>query len=73
MSPELRKICAAFVELQKERHLADYDHTRTYSKQEAKDFHQLATRTLDLLDALDSRAPGNYAFLVALFTNPLIR
>lgn len=43
ISPDLREVARAFVDLQEARHEADYDFARSFTRQE----------TLDLIDAAD--------------------
>jgi uncharacterized protein (UPF0332 family) len=42
VSADLRRVAETFVELQEARHEADYDHTRTWTRQEARDLVQRA-------------------------------
>lgn len=65
ISRDLRKVAETFVELQEARHEADYDLTRSWTKQEAMD---LVARTRQAFEAWtrvrSSQAAGTY--LVAL-------
>ena len=72
ISPELRQVAAAFVDLQEARHEADYDHLRTYTRKETADLVQQAEQAFRNWTAVrGSRAADTY--LVALLAQGAAR
>lgn len=69
VTTEIRRIATAFYELQEERHDADYDHTRSYTKSEVINRLAQAEDAIALIEQLDRHADADYAFLLALHTH----
>jgi hypothetical protein len=65
VSSDLRSVCETFVELQEARHQADYDHVRSWSRQEVLD---LVQRGQHAFRAWNQAKAGRdaHTFLVAL-------
>ncbi len=73
LTPELRSIALGFIELQADRHSADYDHTLIFGKEEARDIHSIAYHLCTSIRNLDKSSDANYGFLLAIFTGKLIQ
>lgn len=66
LGPELPSVATAFVKLQDERHLADYDLGRTFQREEVRDIVGSAASAFQAWDAVRT-TPAAQAFLALLF------
>ncbi len=69
VTKEIKDLANRFIDLQELRHLADYDHTYAFYKQDAEDIYASAARTLELIEALDPAREPDFALLLALYAN----
>ncbi len=66
ITPAVRQVADAFLVLQTERHDADYDHSRSFSKEEALTFIRVADACLHAIRHLDKSDASTFGFLLAL-------
>jgi len=70
ISNDLKFVADAFVEIQQARHEADYDHTRKWTKQQAREVVMRARAAIDAWERVKGGQDA-CAYLVALLTNKL--
>lgn len=71
-SSSLRKVARAFVDLQEARHQADYDWSRTFTRQETLELVDLAEDAFETWEQIRKRL-GSDTFLICLLTYKRIR
>ncbi len=69
VTKEIKDLANRFIHLQELRHLADYDHTYEFYKEQAEEIFRSAARNLELVEALDPSLDPDFAFLLALYAS----